>query len=267
MKDEELIGGLIDAARKPDSENARIDKEFDDLAASKLSKEQIKELSMKYKDSSQGALALDLFAPMSNRVRERIVQQLKSEVGAQKRQRDKSPGIVIRLKSWMFEQKRILQLATSAAAVVVLMFVVWNPDAQWPAIPAYQMSLQGQIKAVRGAEHEITQPDELPRYKPGSILQVVLRPDRAVQGPVEVSVFIEKDGHLSPIDLPVEQDPQGSVRIFGKLGKDVHLPSGAITLWMCLSRPGEKPTPEQIQTLKAKDSNLVMKTRFIVEAK
>ncbi len=265
MKDEELLAGLIDAARKQASQDARFGKELDELAATKPSEEQIQVLLKQYNEMPDGEAAVTLFTPLSGAARDRIVDRIQVELGAGRPQAQRKPAKVIHLASWLPISKKTFFLATGAAAAAVLAFVLLRPGEGVVSLPDYQMSLYGEIKTVRGLEPEPPEPETVPVFRAGSVLQIVLRPDHAVVGKVRLSAYIEKNGGLLPIELPTEWDPQGSVRIYGVVGKDIRLPLGEVKLWLVVSRPDKELSESQVMALQAAGSRLVMKVPVRIE--
>jgi hypothetical protein len=92
-------------------------------------------------------------------------------------------------------------------------------------------------QAVRGSAPE----QELPRLGPGSLLDLVLRPELAVKEPVEVRAFLLRQGEARAWTPPMERSDDGAVRIRGPVEALLSVPPGEWTLAIAVGRPGTLP--------------------------
>ncbi|MFP2907112.1 hypothetical protein ACLESD_19095 [Pyxidicoccus sp. 3LFB2] len=120
-----------------------------------------------------------------------------------------------------------------AAAAAVLLLVL---PREVPPLPGYTLSVSSE-QAVRAGAPE----PEVPRLGPGSRLDVLLRPEQAVEGPVEVRAFLVRPGEARAWTPPLERSPEGAVRIHGPVEALLSLPPGEWTLAIAVGRPGTLP--------------------------
>ncbi len=133
--------------------------------------------------------------------------------------------------------------AAAALAAAALLVVLWPTGSAGP-LPTYTAALAGGVKVMRGEpEHPAdgSQPEVLAS---GNRFELTLRPETAVEGPLEVATFLALDGGVIPWRVPVEISEQGVVRIAGTVGTKIKLPAGESTLLIAIAQPGDLPTPD-----------------------
>lgn len=143
-----------------------------------------------------------------------------------------------------------LWAAAAALAAAVLAVVLW-PEAGRAPLPGYQAVLEGALRVERGpGDPGVSEPawPEATAFAPGNRFELVLRPETAVEGAVEVRTFRQEGDSLVPWPLPAETPEGGAVRIAGTVGREVELPSGESTLVVVIGRRGDLPSPGEVLT-------------------
>ncbi len=144
--------------------------------------------------------------------------------------------------------RRVAWLGGSAAAAALaaagLVLVLW-PRTDLEPLPGYFAELSGGVQEMRGPETP-PWPSATTVFAPGNTFDLVLRPDRAVTGPVEVRIFLEHEQTLREWRVPRDIVDTGAARIRGEVGLEIDLPPGASTLYVVLGRPGSLPSGEEL---------------------
>jgi hypothetical protein len=84
------------------------------------------------------------------------------------------------------------------------------------------------------------------RFVPGNSFEMVLTPSAAVAGRLEVATFEQRDGRLLAWPAPVAISEHGAVRIAGRVGEDIRLPTGDSSLVVVVGRPGSLPSAAEL---------------------
>jgi hypothetical protein len=125
---------------------------------------------------------------------------------------------------------------------------VLRPAGERAPLPAYEVDLGGEVRAERApGDPAAGEPPwrQARVFAPGNRFELVLRPERAVAGRVEVRTYRQAGGVLLPWPLPVEHTEGGTVRIAGTVGREIDLPAAESTLIVVLGARGELPAAEE----------------------
>ncbi len=238
MNNDPLLRRLAQAKKEEqDAEHARLDERWDRLSAGELSPEEEAELRALAETSEEGRQAYEAFRPLGSDFHAQVVRAVQGQSLAPEARREvdavseKPPGLRRPLP------RRASRLAgwSALAAAAALVLLLRAPGTQ-PPLPSYAMELSGGVQEMRG------DPASPPRtFPPGSQLELVLRPQTAVSGPLAVRYFLGRGNALQPWPAPGVITADGSVRVAGTVGREITIPPGEWTLWVVVGRPEKLP--------------------------
>lgn len=107
------------------------------------------------------------------------------------------------------------------------------------ALPAYELEVRGGNRVTRGAEET---PAEA-RLSAGSRLDLVVRPETDVEGPLQAAAFRLEGGAWVDAGLAVHVDPSGAVRASGTVGAKMRATPGPLRLAVVVTRGAGAPDP------------------------
>lgn len=116
--------------------------------------------------------------------------------------------------------------------------------ALWPVTeaPGYTIALSAGDRAMRGGS---THPRSTPAFRPDSLVEVIARPDRAVEGSVAARAWlIDGAGHARPVAMPFEVQVTGAVTYHGPAAPLFVAAPGLYTLRLALGAAGGQQTLE-----------------------
>lgn len=209
------------------------DERWESLTAGTLSEADRKELERLAQEDSAAGEAYEAFRPLDAAARERMTARLEQELAAAPVKEDSPPARVLPLAPRRRLRTVVPTLAAMAAAAAVLLMV---STRKGPPLPGYTLSFSSE-QAVRGGAPE----QEVPRLGPGSLLELLLRPEQAVKEPVEVRAFLLRQGEARAWTPPMERSADGAVRIRGPVEALLSVPPGEWTLVITVGRPGTLP--------------------------
>jgi hypothetical protein len=201
------------------------DERWESLTEGTLSEDERRELERLAAEDPSAAEAYEAFRPLDAAAREHIAARLERELAPPARLAPPTRG-----HRW---RRLAPALGAMAAAAAVLLLVL---PGKAPPLPGYTLSVSSE-QAVRAGAPE----PEVPRLGPGSRLDVLLRPEQAVEGPVEVRAFLLRPGEARAWNPPLERSAEGAVRIQGPVEALLSLPPGEWTLAIAVGRPGTLP--------------------------
>jgi hypothetical protein len=132
---------------------------------------------------------------------------------------------------------RALTWLAPLAAAAALALVLLRPSAA-PELPEYRLDASSGERTLRSADPA---PVAVPRYGPGSRIELVLRPSTAVRGPVAARAFLLQGGEVKPWPVAVEVAPEGAVRIAGPVEALLPRVSGELEILLAVGRPDALP--------------------------
>jgi hypothetical protein len=137
---------------------------------------------------------------------------------------------------------QLFVMAPIAAAVAGAWLVFGSLlGPQHPPLPLYALEAHGGIAQMRGpADETARRPLEL---APGVSLELVMRPEDRVEGPVAATLYWVKDGQVRRWPAAIEQAPGGAMRVRGPVVAPFGRGAGEIVV--VLGRPEALPREEQ----------------------
>lgn len=243
MNEEKLLQDLAEIAREEEErELSRLDRRWDDLAAGALDATETGRLQEQSRESEELAEAFEAFRPLGPEFRSRMAEaarfQLAGNAQASREETRAPSGRVLRPRSWGGAG------ALVALAASLVFFVFW-PSGQ-PPLPGYSMESQGNTREFRAERSG--EPGEL-LLADGNRLQIILSPEREVEGELRARVDLWHQGSSGELGAPrIEISPQGAVRIDGTVGLDLTLPDGPSALIVVLGRPDSLPATSEIES-------------------
>lgn len=199
MTDEELLAQLGQLAKRQDDAE---DAQWDALARGELDASALSELEARAADDPEVALRLQLFRPVDDGAKARILEALTSmpRPAQAARPAKRRPAAA----RWALAA---VPLAMAAALALFLM----RPQALAP-LPDYSATLRGgQAEQRSGDESAVT-----PRIGPGSQLELQLRPSVDVDGAVEARAFVVRAGEVTRLEVSPQIAPSGGFRLQGR---------------------------------------------------
>lgn len=128
----------------------------------------------------------------------------------------------------------------SAAMAAAAALALWIAPAPADNLFAYHAEHQLGDAPTRGASAAPLAP-----VHPRSLLELRLRPERAVSGPLEARVYRLAAGSLEPLDLSPELSEHGAARVRVQAG--VVASDGPARLVLVVARPGHLPAPDALR--------------------
>jgi len=237
---DKLLQELGRVARERQHAEAR-DARWESLTEGTLSEEERRELERLAEEDPSTAETYEAFKPLDAGAKERIAARLERQLAEEPAQEAAPPPArVVPISSSRRWRGLAPALAAMAAAAAVLVVVL---PRQGPPLPAYTLALSSEQGVRSGAPGP-----EVPRLGPGSQLDLLLRPEQAVEGPVEVRAFLLRPGEARAWNPPLERSPEGAVRIRGPVETLLSIPPGEWTLAVAVGRPGALPeSPDEIR--------------------
>jgi len=132
-----------------------------------------------------------------------------------------------------------------------------------PAMPSYEIVIgHGDLveRSANGAAASI------PRFAPGSLCEIVLRPASPIEGKIAVRAALLRDGQMHPWSPPIEISPQGAIRIAGPVEQVFpQVSEGEWELWVAVGSPEALPKELGPRTLeRAGEGIQVLRTRVVL---
>jgi ferric-dicitrate binding protein FerR (iron transport regulator) len=218
------------------------DERWESLTQGTLSEADRKELERLAQEDPAAGEAYEAFKPLDSAARDRITARLERELSAEAPKEALPPAQVVPLAPRRRLRMAVPGVAALAAAAAVFLLV--SPRGG-PPLPGYTLSLSSEQEVRSGAPEA-----EVPRLGPGSLIDLILRPEQAVAEPVEVRAFLLRPGEARAWTPPMERSAEGAVRIHGSVESLLSIPPGEWTLAIAVGRPGTLPTdPGELRPL------------------
>ncbi|WP_164018023.1 hypothetical protein [Pyxidicoccus trucidator] len=209
------------------------DERWESLTEGTLSEDERRELERLAAEDPSAAEAYEALRPLDAAAREGIATRLERELAAEPA-REAAPPARSAPPAPRSRWRRLAPAVAALAAAAAVLLLALPREA--PPLPGYTLSVSSEQAVRAGA----TEP-EVPRLGPGSRLDVLLRPEQAVEGPVEVRAFLLRSGEARAWSPLLERSPEGAVRIRGPVEALLPLPPGEWTLAIAVGRPGTLP--------------------------
>jgi hypothetical protein len=235
---EKILLELGRVARERRQAEAR-DERWESLTEGTLSEADRKELERLAREDPAAGEAYEAFKPLDAAARERMTARLERELAAEAPKEASKPVAPPPAKVIpLAPRRRLLAVvpAVAAMAAAAAVFLVVFPRGG-PPLPGYALSLSSEQEVRSGAPEA-----EVPRLGPGSLIDLILRPEQAVTEPVEVRAFLLRPGEARAWTPPMERSSEGAVRIHGSVESLLSIPPGEWTLAIAVGRPGTLPT-------------------------
>ncbi len=248
MSEDKLLRELVRVAKddrvaKQDWNEAYHDARWDRLSAGTLTPEEDAALQALAEASEEARRAYEAFRPLDADFRARVVSAVEAQ-RANGAAVEKPPGKLLLFVRRHAQVGSLLAAAASLAAVFGLL-LLRGPGAELPALPEYDLHLEGGVRTMRSEPPTGDENDSL--FLPGNRFELVLRPRTAVSGPVTVRLFLERDGELHLWEVPAEVSASGAVRVAGEIGREIVIEPGEWILWTLLGRPETLPEADQLR--------------------
>ena len=244
MSEDKLLSDLGDLARQDhEAENARFDERWDRLAAGTLSAEEDAELRALAAASPEAREAYEAFRPLSAEFQARVVSAAAAELtppSARTAPQSEPRETRSRLLPFRRATARAGVWLGSAAALAAGLFFLLRPGML--PLPGYDPpELTGGTQVLRGGE-----PIPSNVFLPGSLLTLEVRPRQQVAGWIEARAFFGPaaagGGKILPLPPGPEVAQSGVVRLQGRIGEEIRLPTGTWRIWIVVARPGKVPS-------------------------
>ena len=260
MSDDPMEQLTAAARARADDEARNFDPRWRALVHGTLSEDEEAALRQEGVESPRQQDAIDAFEPIDATATARIAAQARTQLRAFQPTANDDQATVHHLPSTIDQPVATAphrrrragwsrRLAALAAAVVATLGLAYLANVGGPAAPegplaAFHMTLDGGRSPVRSA------PD-VPRnvFGPGSLLAMDLLPETALEGAIEVGVFIVRDETMTRVSLPdraITKHDGGAIEIRAEIGRDWSPAAGAVTLLTVISRPGDLPSTEAL---------------------
>ena len=255
---------------------------LDQLAAGTLTPGDEKKLRALAARDPEFALLVQAHEPLGNEWRQRVTDQIAASMTstepAEPGSGDAGPVGVSRVRElrpsspWGSRAKPLWlrpQFWAPALAVAALFVVVALGLGDATSIPTYGLEFSGGASETRSptaapGEGQAT----VPRLAVGSRFEVLLRPERQSDGPVESRVYVTTAGRLTRPTLRPETSESGALRFRGQVGRDLGLGAGEHRLVFVVAPQGELPSDEfvaeALSSAHASDDFQLLTQRLVV---
>lgn len=226
MSHDDLLSRLGRVAREEAEREARdLDERWDGLARGELSEAEAEELRRENPE------AYEAFRPLDEDFKDQVAERL----------RGRPPGRVLpfprRGSTWGW----VVAASGLAAVLTLLLLLPSGPTS----LPDYALVVEGGARTQRSEAPDAAMSAGVPRVlRPGDRLEVLLRPETAVEGEVAATASLvptdSLEGRQSKDVTPwLEVAESGAVRLAGSVGRELAWAPGDWELRITVGRPGE----------------------------
>ena len=241
MTDEELLKALTQQAGEERSDALEQDG-WEAVAAGQADDTEREALVRQARAEGWTAEQLAAFEPLGPDAEERFARAVEAELAAEAPGQQQVPADRGQVISLAAARQRKMWITAAAglglAAAAALVLVVVGPRGGAP-LPPYSLSHKGGEKIFRGDR----QPGELVKLRPGSQLELLLRPPTPAVGPVKLVCFVVSQGAWRPWKVKTTISADGAVLVVAELGRTLKLTPGRHQLVLVLARPELLPEP------------------------
>lgn len=245
MNDDELLEEIGKAARAERDDDPG--EQWDALAEGTLDAETVAELEALAAEDPDLGEALAAFTPLGDEAKDRFTGAILAEL-APAPAATSEPAAPAEAKTGgakiiPFPRRAATWLVPLAAAAAVAVLLLRPTTA--PPFTAYQLDATAGERALRGSEPATA---ELPRYRDGSGLEIILRPQTRLDGTATVRAFLARGEAIDPWPAPVESAEGGAFRVSGVAGQLLPNVRGEIELLFAVGPAERRPaTVEQVR--------------------
>ncbi len=224
MTDEDYLEALAAQA----SEQPLLDARWDALAAGELSDADRAALETLAKSTPLFTDAIEAFSPRA----ETLGQKIRGEIALTLAQPAPTPSPQTLLPP---KRYRWLLSGTLVAAVLLAIFV---PGRDPTHLPRYQLATQSGEKVLRGDQDRTWSHQE---YRPGSMVDIVIRPLKDTQESVGLKIFFGSDSFWTPVPLELSPSASGAFHILQPIEDFLPTVLGVQELLFVIGAPDELP--------------------------
>lgn len=143
--------------------------------------------------------------------------------------------------SWLWQRPALV--ASAVVAIGASAVLLQQPFTGVP-LAAYELQIDDRM-IQRGSV--ASSQDFVVRYGPGDQFTLTLRPESAIEEPVEVNAYFDNGAGAMPLTLPAPRiAATGAVQIAGTVGDNVQLPAGDWAMYIVVGRKGELPKADRV---------------------
>ncbi len=132
------------------------------------------------------------------------------------------------------------------------------------SIPNYELTLSGE-QPMRGETDSPAEPMGTHRFSPHERFRVLLRPERAFEGPVAARVFLVRGGDVRIWHTPVDVSNEGAIRIVTPLETLPADSGGAWDMVIVVGRPDALPDAPPASGAQGTRAMHVLRARVVFE--
>ncbi len=249
MNDEELLEEIGKAARAERDGDAG--EQWDALAEGTLDAEAVAELEALAAQDPDLEEALAAFTPLGDGAKSRFTDAILAELAPAAAEPEPVPEKTRHApeekpagaKIIPFPRRAATWLVPLAAAAAVTVLLLRPTTA--PPFTAYQLDATAGERALRGSEPA---PSTLPRYRDGSGIEIILRPQTRLEGGASVWAFLQSGDDIAPWTAPIEGADGGAFRVSGVAGELLPKVRGEVQLLFAVGPGDRRPiTADQVR--------------------
>ncbi|MEM6794478.1 MAG: hypothetical protein AAF725_10890 [Acidobacteriota bacterium] len=244
---ESLLAELAEIERL-DQTDESMDPRWEALCEGRLSEEEVRALERETPADERSSL--EAFRPLSKDFQDDTVRRLE-QMRAGDAERPAAIHPLRRPATGSGRWPRQLGLLAAVLVTVVGAAILgFGQLEKGPAtaLPSYSVEWSGGAFEERDAEPAGESAAEVPRWRPGTELQLLLRPVTAVEGQIYAHAYLERGGETLPWPGPgPEIAPSGAVRLSATLPVDGAPVPGRWLVLVFLSKEPGAPAPEDVR--------------------
>ncbi len=239
MTDDTLLNTLGTLARQMDTPT---DPVYDKLVNGELSPQQVADLEEEIARDEQARVTYEAYRPLGSHARTNITQRLLAELSSEQPGVSKDDNHQVVRTSYtrrvldFLKNRFVISGGLIAAAAVVMLFVRDTPS---PSLPNYIVSVNGGEQRFRSgvADADSHFPAKSPQtFHSSSTIEVVVRPIHSVATPIVGSVFVQQQGRVRPVAVPLQISSDGAVRLHGRIDRVFGHIVGTVQLHLLIGR-------------------------------
>lgn len=195
------------------------DELLEDLAHDRLDEDEAAFLRALAEGDDENEARVAAYAPIDEAQRRTLADKLAWRLRVERRQRRVRGALA----------SGVMLAAAAAAALVVL------PSHGDPELPGYHVDLGAGARSERGGSQDV----DVPHFTATTRLELVLRPEARVEGPISIAGWLRGPGaqaHLQRWPVNFEIAEGGSIRVVGEAQELLPTEPGEYTLHVIVAR-------------------------------